>query len=673
MRYIQAVLSVIALFFIVPVVQAQTDWLLAESIEKNNAWNKPFYEPYNNVTVLFSARTDSSAFCFDCNLASILWKGISANNIPVYMPDKKNVLTLQKNTAIKKAIEISAIKNETSVTKLIGEAICSVYRKPVGGSITDIADLPIEWLSVEFKQKDITYIYYLRAKESLAYLETYPCTWVHPVNHHVQMNYKQALVKRNYLTGKKMVVASSNLQASASLLNTVPVLAQSLIKNDTHFSAGALQNVSDTIQIYLQAMCSASSTALFNRGYNKADLPAILMQLYESKKIHAYTYHEAGYFTTLAASELPDRFLVERSDEGEYSVKRYGTASLTRIHILKKLTQLDKTNRISNEWLILGMDSTVSTAFKNTYVLAFSYPHVLEALAGKSYMWYSGINQLDSMKLEEALRTQRIAYDNMVVSTMYGDTVFYCTNGDRYREYKSATTLAAQLDGYAESLRKDFDASHNRFRIVAKQTGKQTAETYQLTYFFDANSKSALTQNTALTDLFLEAIRTKKIKTYADEQLSEIVAQDVVISKLDKARFYKTGNKRKDSIYISKIPIDERYIKGNELTQYTITASYAMHSKAASQGRVLGIFIPAVLNPQYEAEVFCYVSYTDFLQFLQKDKTGKKQVAAYTSLLNERAIISVEDFYGLSLYDAADEKPGVPGTLPPYVRERVME
>ncbi len=672
MRCIQIVLSFVLLFFLVPTVQAQKNWLLAESIEKNNAWNNPFYKPYNNAPVLFTGRTDSLTYCFDCNLAGILWKGIEANRIQVYILDKKKVLTLQKNTSVKKTIETIVNKNETSVASILQQAECTVYRKPVTDIATDIAELPIEWFSVEIKQKEVTYMFYVRAKEGLTYLETYPCTWVHPSNHHIQMNYKQALTKRNYLTGTKKVVVASNLQESVSYKNVLPVLAQSLIKKDTHVASGALQNVSDTVQIYLQAMCSASITSLLNRGYTKVRLPEILMHLYESKKINAYAYHEAGYFTMLTTAELSDHFLVEGTSEEEYSVKRVSTPSLTRVHILKKFTQLDKTTHISNEWLILGMDSTVSTAFTNTYVIAFSYTEVLQALGGTSYVWYSGTSQLDSMKLEEALRTQRIAYDKMVVSTIYGDTVFFCTNSEGYREYSSVSTLATQLYGYTESLRKDFDASHNRFRMAAKQSSKQPGETYQLIYFFDATNKSALTQNTVLTDLLLEAIRTKKIKTYADEQMSESVAQDFVLSKLDKARFYKTGNKRKDSIYISKIPIEERYIKSNELTQYTIRARYARHSKAAAQGIVFGVFIPAVLNPQYEAEVFCYVSYTEFLAFLQKNKNGKKQVSAFTSLLNERAIVSVEDFYGLTIYDGADEKPVV-HVLPAYVRERVVE
>lgn len=670
MRVIQTVISFVLFSLLIPMVQAQTNWLLAETIEKTNAWNKPFYKPYNNVDILYSKRTDSAAFCFDCNLASVLWKGIEAGKIPVYMPDKKKTLVLQKNTIVKKAIEITGSKNNSSVIESLHNAACTVYRKPLTDNLNNIQELPIEWFSIEIKQGDGTFIFYVRAKESLQYLDTYPCVWVHPANHYIQLSYKQALISRQYLAEKKMLVSASNLQQSPGMKNALPVGSLSLLRKDADAIA---INKAENIQMHLQAICSASILSPLNRGYNKVHLPDILIGLYESEKIKAYTYHEAGYLTPITTAALTEHLFVETGDEDDYTIKRFSTSSLTTIYVLKNFTQLDKTSRISNDWLILGMDTTVSMSFTNTYVIAFSYAEVVEALAGTSYMWYSGTNQLDSIKLEDALRGQRIAYNKMVVSTIYGDTVFSCTNAETYKEYKSGTTPGIQLYGYAENFRADFDVLHNRLKSAAKQASKASIETYQLNYFFDAGSSSVLTQKPVLTDLLIEAIRTKKIKTYSDEQLSEAVSQDVVLSKLDKARFYKTGNKRKDSIYISKIPAEDRYIKSSELTQYTIQATYTMHSKATAHGTVLGIYIPAALNPQYEPEVFCYVSYAECLYFLQKDKTGKKHVSEFTSLLNERAIISVEDFYGVILYDAATEKPVVPGILPPYVRARVVE
>lgn len=676
MRAIQTSVLFSILFYIGHVTHAQTNGLLAETIDKNNAWNAPFYKPYNNVTVLFSNRTDSTAFCQDCNLASVIWKGIETNQIPVYMPDKKKALAVRKSALVKNTLLMLVTKEAhvSSIAELLHQAECCIYRKATTDAVKDLAELSIEWLSVKIENGAESLILYVRAKESMAYLSMHPCVWVNPANQYIQMNYKEALEKRNYLIGKTTWAAAFSLQESIPDKNTFPAGMQAALKNDTHTAVtGTLASDTDTIQIRLQAMCSASATALLNRGYNKVHLPEILMYLYASEKIKAYVYHDAGYFTPMTTEALSERFLVETGGEEEYTVKRQDVSGLTTIHILKKLTQLNKTVFISNDWLLLGMDPSVSTAFANTYVIAFSYPEVLQALAGTSYMFYSGTNQLDSMKLEEALRTQRIAYERMIVSTIYNDTIFYCTNSAVYKEYTATGTLAAEVYQYAENFRTDFDAAHKRLQSYTKKSNKKAIETYQLNYFFDTNNPSALTKNTALTDLLLDAIRTKKINTYADERLSQRIPQEAVLSTLDKARFYKTGNKRKDSIYISKIPVAERYIKSSELTLYTIGATYAMHSKAMAQGRVIGIFIPAILNPQYEAEVFCYVSYPEFLYFLQKDKAGKKLVTQFTSLLNERAVVAVTDFYEVTVYNAADENAVVPDNLPTYVRQRLIE
>ncbi|HSY60262.1 MAG TPA: hypothetical protein VK796_00240, partial [Cytophaga sp.] len=322
--FIQTVIAfIIGLFLALP-LRAQTDWLLSETIERTNSWNAPFYKPYNNVTALFKNRADSNTYCFDCNLSSIIWNGIEANKIPVYVLDKKKVLMLQKSISVKKLIQSIVDKNTNveSISDLLHEAEISLYRKCTTSNPTYLGELQIEWLSLEIKHNNNSYMFYMRAKECLQYLETYPCVWVHPTNYHVQINYKTALTNRNYLIGETKYVAAKNLQVfNAPMQNITPDISM-LLANDTHTSDGILAIKTDSFLIYIQAMCSASIVSPLNRGYNKVHLSQLLMHMYEKGKIKGYAYHEAGYFTPITSVELSDHFLVEIVNEDDYSAKR---------------------------------------------------------------------------------------------------------------------------------------------------------------------------------------------------------------------------------------------------------------------------------------------------------------------------------------------------------------
>ena len=81
-------------------------------------------------------------------------------------------------------------------------------------------------------------------------------------------------------------------------------------------------------------------------------------------------------------------------------------------------------------------------------------------------------------------------------------------------------------------------------------------ETLQLNYSFTASNNSVLTKNNLLIDALIEGLKINKLKGYSDEGLTIEVESSSILNKLDKARFYQTGNKKKDSIYISKIAIE---------------------------------------------------------------------------------------------------------------------
>ena len=206
------------------------------------------------------------------------------------------------------------------------------------------------------------------------------------------------------------------------------------------------------------------------------------------------------------------------------------------------------------------------------------------------------------------------------------------------------------------------------------KTNEVTTQTYQLNYFYTAENNSLLTKNTLLVDALLDAIRTNKIHVYRDEDLAQLTNAEAVLKKLDKTRFYRTGNAKKDSIYISKIPAEDRFIKSSDLKEFTISSSYTiLKKKSFNQGITLGIFIPAELNPQYETDTLCYISFNEFDSFLQKNKAYKKLSPQFKSLLNERAIVTVEDFYDLIVYEVTEENAAVPDYLPVFVRERISE
>jgi len=668
MQRLQLFVFTLFLFAITPFVFAQSSWMLAESIDRSNTWNEPFYKPYNSVDKLFSNKADSGIYCSDCNLSSILWKGIDANKIAVYQLDKNAALTVQKNSVLKKKLQ--TILEHASETKTISDALhlaeVSLYRRAVTAAPAAIQELPIEWISITITIDNNTSILYLHAKECFAFLKNNACQWVHPLNHAISMNLANALVQRNYLAGRSTVVAATNLQTSALYTNSLPNLAQSLLANDKN----TLANSSDTLLIHIQAICRADIKNTNNRGFYKIGLPEILLKLYSEQKLTGYNYHRAGYFTPIQPKELSDHYLVESLEDGEYSVKRLDESSITTMYILKTLTNKSMSVTVTNDWLLLGMSKDISVAFENKYIIAFSFEEVLAALAHQPLMWYNGTNQKDSVKLDEALRTQRIAYDEMLITSMYGDTITRITNDLLYNEEKPYDPVSMGLYIYTTPLIKDFDAEHKR--II--RFSKDKIETYQLHYAFTANNNSVLTKSNTLTDLLLEAIKSNNIAAYSNEALTNIIPAERVIHNLDKARFYQTGNRKKDSIYISKLPVEERYIKSSQLTQYSLKTNYTtVNLKGTNLPIAIGIFIPAELNPQYEPETLCYISYSAFVRFLQSNKAYKKQIPQLNTLLNEKGVVLVEDFYNIKVYELSEERPAVPATLPPYVRERIVE
>jgi hypothetical protein len=668
MQRIQLFVSILLLCAITLPVFAQSSWMLAESIDRTSTWNEPFYKPYNSVDKLFSNKADSIIYCRDCNLATILWKGIEANKIPVYQLDKSTVLTIQKIIPLKKKLQ--TLLEHTSETKTITDALhlaeVSVYRRAVTTAPSTIQELPIEWISITINIDNNLFILYLRAKESFPFLRSDACKWVYPLNHAITMNVTDALAQRNYLPGTPTVVAATNLQPSALYTKTSPHLLQSLLDNDNH----TLANNSDTLLIHIQAICSADIKNINNRGFYKVHLPEILLKLYSEQKIKGYNYHRTGYFTPMQPKDLSDHYLVESVEDGEYSAKRLDESSITTMHVLKTLTNESMSVNATNDWLLLGMSKDISTTFENKYIIAFSFEEVLTVLAHQPYMWYNGTNQKDSVKLDEALRTQRIAYDDMLITSMYGDTITHITNTLLYNEEKPYDPVSMGLYPYTTPLIKDFDAEHKR--II--RFSKDKIETYQLHYAFTSSNNSVLTKSTVLTDLLLEGIKSNNIAAYSNETLTDNIPAETVLHKLDKARFYQTGNRKKDSIYISKLPVEERYIKSNQLTQYSLKTNYTtINLKGTNLPIAIGVFIPAELNPQYEPETLCYISYPAFIRFLQSNKAYKKQIPQLNSLLNEKAVVLIQDFYDIKLYDLSEEKSAVPTTLPQYIRERIAE
>ena len=129
----------------------------------------------------------------------------------------------------------------------------------------------------------------------------------------------------------------------------------------------------DTLLIRLQAIYSADMHSVYNRGFNKAHLVEYLLKLYAEKKITGYSYHEAGYFTSMQTKDLSNNLLVETMDDGDITIQRFPTASLTQLYTLKTYTKISTADRITNDWLIFGLREDVSTTFKNRFAIAFKY------------------------------------------------------------------------------------------------------------------------------------------------------------------------------------------------------------------------------------------------------------------------------------------------------------
>jgi hypothetical protein len=646
---------------------AQSTWAIAESIDRTNTWNNAYYKAYNSADKLSALKIDSAAYCFDCSLTGILLKGIEANKIPVYQLDKKSVLSIQKWTNIKSTLQttITSLDDIETITDAFHLAELVIYRRVTTTNPVSLSELSIEWISINITLDSKTTTLYLRAKESLSFLKTYACSWVHPLNHQLTMPLSEALSQHNYITGSSRIVSPSNLQTTTEFDKSPPTQAKNLINK----APLELLNTNDTLLIRLQAICSADIDNINNRGYYKVHFVDYLLKLYSENKLSGYAYHTDGYFTALNKKGFLSRMLVVSYENDEYTAKRMSPKDLTQLHFIKSYTRVSMSEHIKTDWIILGMPSTLSNAFENNFTIAFSFKDVLDVLKETNLMWYNGTNETDSMRLDEAIRTQRIAYKDMYILSMYGDTISYIKNQTTYTEINSSDNLSTALNIYSPSIITDFDASHKRIMRVSKTNPK----TYQLNYTFTATNNSVLTKNTLLIDALLEGIKTNKLKGYTNAFLTEEISSSATLNKLDKARFYQTGNKKKDSIYISKIAIEDRYIQSKQLTEYMLTSLYTtINNKSNNSATALGVFIPADLNPQYEQELFCYISYTAFLHYLKNTKAYKKQAAQLTTLLNEKAITSVEDFYNITIYEVSEENSAVPNDLPTFVRERIV-
>lgn len=655
------------------IAAAQNSWLWAESIDRSNTWNDPFYKQYNSIDKLMPYQGDSLNSCTDCSLTNILWNGLESNKITLYQLDKKSKLSIQKFSQIKTTLlsQVNGLNPIESVQDLLPLCEIMIYRRADTSNTNNISAMPIEWIALQVRFESDTFRLYLKSKECFTYLTANACRWVHPLNQHMKLTMTNALMQRQYIIGNFNIVSATNLQSLSIYKKSLPSLAEKLKKNDTHIPTGKIAYNKDTLLIRLQAIYSADIREELNRGFNKAHIIEYVLKLHTENKIQGYTYNEGGYFTSLQPEALFKNLLTFKYEDEELTFYRAPISSLTRLHILKTYTQISNSSRITTDWLIFGLSEDVSATFNNTYVIAFKFEDVLSALSTTNLMWYNGTNQQDSIRLDVALRKEYITYNSMTIYSANGNTVVSLTKqSDTYTEVISTDPVSALLYEYTIPIRSNFDQTQ-----IKRGDKKSNAQinTYQLKYAFTVEKNSALTKNTLLIDALLDAIRTNKIYVYKDKNLSQGTTSESVLNKLDKTRFYRTGNRKKDSIYISKIPIEDRFIKSSDLKEFTISSNYTtIKKKSTNQGIAFGIFIPAELNPQYETDTLCYVSFNAFAGFLKKNKTYKKLYPQFVSLLNERAIVSIEDFYDLLIYDVTDENAAVPNELPAFVRERIM-
>ncbi len=640
---------------------AQSSWLFSETLDRSSNWNHPYYQNYTTADKRIFKQTDSAIYCSDCNMSALLWKGIESNKIIAYQLDKTAALVIQKPTILKK--KLLAFLRTDDFFDALHQADITLFRRETVNNINQIKDLTIEWISVNIHIHETDFIFYVKTKDAFAFLKNNACYWVHPYNLHNTATFPEALIQHNYIEKNYAAVSAYNLQpAKTFTLSSIPLL-QKLVNVSQPFYANPENTKSDTLLVYLKAMCSADIKQKLNRGYYKVQLPSLLLKLFAEKKISGYAFHEAGYFTNLTVAQMKERMVIEQKEDGDYTMKHMDDNSLTTIHILKTERKSTSATTVQNEWILLGMGTDVSTDFTNTYVIAFPFDEVTRLLSTFPAMWYNGTNETDSMNLAEALRTQRIAYSSMHITNIYADTIVTVTNDVSYQQKKSDDVLASLYYEQCEALLTDLDATHKR--II--RPGKDKIESFELHYAF-----SNLSNNADIAGAIIEGIKTNKLTTYKDSGLREAVSSSQVLNLLDKARFYKTGNTKKDSIYISKLPFVQRYIQPAQLTEYTLNTTYkTLNNKNNNTATSIGILIPAELNPQYEQETFCYVSYPALIKYLSYSKTAKKYISQLKSLSNENAIIEVLDFYGIQRYPLPNGDTTLPNDLPAFVRERV--
>jgi len=652
--------------FIAESVFAQSNWMIAEKISKNNRWNRPFYYSYNSVDKLLTNRTDSIIYCKDCSLPSMLLKAIKSNEIPIYQLDKLSQLVETKTASIENRFA-EYLKNthqslSTNLDESIHDAELVIFRRAVSSNLNDLKDLSIEWLAIEIQdtsvinKNKVPFRIYLHAKDCFTILTKSTCQWTHPVNFSYTLSYVNALKSRTYLAYDLSLVSVSNLQLIPAYVNksSIPALAVTLFNNDQNTSKGIIPFEDNNIfSTNLYAVCIADIRDQKNLGYYKAQLPELLLRLFREKKLKGYNCHEDGYYTPMKEQQLTEHLLVEEEKNNEFVIKPLSGRELYSVHFMKEYYRTSTTVGTKINWLVLGVSTDMSTEFTNNYAIAFKYDDVLSILSKESIMWFNGTNQTDSVRLDEALRTQRIAYKEMFVYTIYGDTILHSIAKPAFHEIRSYDPLSELLYPYTQSLTTDFDASNRR--IV--RTAKHTISTYNLTYQFNASSKTFLTKNSLFTDLILNGVKENKLYTYQDPSLKNKIKSTDVLYKLDRSRFYKTGNAHKDSIYVSTLSDSARYTSTQALTEFSLISHYSMiDGKESNAPFSFGIIIPADQNPQYDIETLCFVSYPALVHYLSQSKEGKKYIPLLSALLNEKRIIQVTDFYDMECYADTGEE-----------------
>ena len=341
MRTIITIVILFAFSILSYIAAAQNTWLWAESIDRSNTWNEPFHKRYNTVDKLLSYRSDSTNYCTDCSLANLLWKGIEANKIIIYQLDKKNKLSVQKFYSVQTKLlaQTTHVRSIESMRDVLALAEIVIYRRPDTINTSKLSSLPIEWIALKIPFEKDTISLYLKSNACFAYLKSTECKWVHPLNHHVQLDIADALMQRNYIIKNFNIVSAYDLKIVTNNKISLPPLAQTLQDNDTHVSLGSIEVNKDTLLIRLQAIYSADITTKYNRGFNKAHLIEYLLKLYSENKIKGYRYHEAGYFTSMKTKDLSNQLLVETIEDGDITIKRSPSAALTQMHTLKTYTK----------------------------------------------------------------------------------------------------------------------------------------------------------------------------------------------------------------------------------------------------------------------------------------------------------------------------------------------